>query len=287
MNALRDHLKRALKDRYDVKRELGQGGMATVFLARDVERGTTVAIKVLHDEIGTAVGPDRFRREIQIASSLKHPHILQLLDSGDADGRLYYVMPYVEGESVRDKLNREKILPIADALRITEQVALALDFAHRMNVVHRDIKPENILLRESHALVADFGVARALDSANANQALTQTGVMLGTPTYMSPEQAFAAQELDGRSDEYSLGCVLYEMLTGQPPFTGQNALAIAARHSMSAVPSMQTLRASIPDEVENLVMRALAKSPDDRFQTLAEFAGEVKACVTSIQERDS
>ena len=287
MNVLRDHLKRALKDRYDVKRELGQGGMATVFLARDRERGTMVAVKVLHDEIGTAVGPDRFRREIQSASSLKHPHILELLDSGDADGRLYYVTPYVEGESLRDKLNREKFLPIEDALRITEEVALALDFAHRMNVVHRDIKPENILLRGGYALVADFGVARALDSANANQALTQTGVMLGTPTYMSPEQAFAAQELDGRSDEYSLGCVLYEMLTGQPPFTGQNALAIAARHSMSAVAPLQTLRASIPNEVEYLVMRALAKSPADRFSTLAELAGELNACACSLKERSS
>jgi len=273
---LRDHLKAALKDRYDVQRELGRGGMATVFLARDKDQGRMVAIKVLHDDIGSAVGPDRFRREIQIASGLRHPHILELLDSGDAGGKLYYVMPFVRGESLRDRLKREKILAIEDALRIAHEVSSALDFAHRRQIVHRDIKPENILLQEGHAFVADFGLARALDSANTAQALTQTGAAIGTPLYMSPEQAFAEKEIDGRSDEYSLGCVLYEMLTGQPPFTGPNAVAIMARHSMAAVPSMQIVRRSIPNGVENLVERALAKSPADRFQTLAEFAEEVK-----------
>ncbi len=279
MADLLEHLKAALKDRYDVERELGQGGMATVFLARDVKHGRQVAIKVLHDDIGMALGADRFRREIQIATSLSHPHILQLFDSGDADGKLYYVMPFVEGESLRDRINREKILPIEDALRITQEVASALDFAHRKQIVHRDIKPENILLQEGHAVVADFGIARAVNSMNTTAALTQTGVSLGTPTYMSPEQAFAEKDIDGRSDEYSLACVLYEMLTGQPPFTGPNAQSIMARHSMAAVPSMQVVRNTIPDEVEDLVQRALAKSPADRFPTLAEFADELKECV--------
>jgi len=277
--ALLEQLKAALKGRYDVERELGQGGMATVFLARDIKHERQVAIKVLHEDLAMALGADRFRREIQIATSLSHPHILQLFDSGEADGQLYYVMPFIEGESLRDRIKREKILPIEDALRITAEIATALDFAHRKNIVHRDIKPENILLQEGHAVVADFGIARAVNSMNNAAALTQTGVSLGTPTYMSPEQAFAEKDIDGRSDECSLACVLYEMLTGQPPFTGPNAQAIMARHSMAAVPSMQIVRNTIPDEVEDLVQRALSKSPADRFPTLAEFAQELKECV--------
>src|SRR5215211_1581778 len=212
---LLEQLKEALKDRYDVERELGQGGMATVFLASDVRYGRKVAIKVLHEDLAMALGGERFRREIQIATSLSHPHILQLFDSGEADGQLYYVMPYIEGESLRARIDREKILPIEDALRITSEVASALDFAHRKNIIHRDIKPENILLQEGHAVVADFGIARAVSSMNDQASLTQTGMSVGTPTYMSPEQAFADKAIDGRSDEYSLACVLYEMLTGQ------------------------------------------------------------------------
>ena len=185
-------------------------------------------------------------------------------------------MAFVRGESLRDRLKREKMLPIEDALRIAYEVSSALEFAHRRQIVHRDIKPENILLQEGHVFVADFGLARAVDSVNAAQALTQTGSAIGTPWYMSPEQAFAEKEIDGRSDEYSLACVLYEMLTGQPPFSGPNAVAIMARHSMAAVPSMQVVRNSIPDAVENLVQRALAKSPAERFQTLAVFAEQVK-----------
>jgi eukaryotic-like serine/threonine-protein kinase len=276
---LLEHLKAALKDRYDVERELGQGGMATVFLARDIKHGREVAIKVLHEDLAMALGADRFRREIQIATSLSHPHILALYDSGEADGSLYYVMPFVTGESLRARIDREKILPIEDALQITQEVASALDFAHRKNIVHRDIKPENILLEEGHAIVADFGIARALNSMSNAASLTQTGMSLGTPTYMSPEQAFAEKDIDGRSDEYSLACVLYEMLTGQPPFTGPNAQSIMARHSMAAVPSMQIVRNTIPDEVEDLVQKALSKSPADRFPTLGEFAAELKECV--------
>ena len=271
-------LNAALKDRYDVERELGRGGMATVFLARDLQHDRQVAIKVLHEDLAIALGEERFRREIEIAASLSHPHILPLYDSGEAQGSLFYVMPYVEGESLRDRLNRDKILPIEDALGITQEVASALDFAHRKNIIHRDIKPENILLGGGHAVVADFGLARAVNSMNA-AALTQTGMSLGTPTYMSPEQAFAEKDIDGRSDQYSLACVLYEMLTGQPPFSGPNAQAIMARHSMAAVPSMKIVRNTIPDEVEDLVQRALAKSRNDRFASLAEFAEELNECV--------
>jgi serine/threonine-protein kinase len=277
---LLEHLKAQLQDRYDVERELGRGGMATVFLAKDVKHGRPVAIKVLHEDLAAALGAERFRREIQIATSLSHPHILPLYDSGEAGGSLYYVMPYVEGESLRHRIDREKQLQIEEALRITLEVASALDYAHRRNIVHRDIKPENILIEEGHAIVADFGIARAVTSmASAGPALTQTGVSLGTPTYMSPEQSFAEKEIDGRSDEYSLACVLYEMLTGQPPFTGPNAQAIMARHSMAAVPSMQIVRNTIPDEVEDAVQKALAKSPADRFPTLADFGDELKECV--------
>jgi len=279
LSELLEHLKAALKDRYDVERELGHGGMDTVFLARDVKHGREVAIKVLHEDLAIAMGADRFRREIQIATSLSHPHILPLYDSGEADGSLYYVMPLVTGESLRARIDREKILPIEDALQITQEVASALGFAHRKNVVHSDIKPENILLESGHAIIADFGIARVVSSMGDTAALTQTGMSLGTPTYMSPEQAFAEKDIDGRSDEYSLACVLYEMLTGQPPFTGPNAQAIMARHSMAAVPSMQIVRNTIPDEVEDLVQKALSKSRADRFPTLEEFASELKECV--------
>ena len=273
-----EQLRAALKDRYDVERELGQGGMATVYLARDLKNDRKVAIKVLHEDLAIVLGADRFRREIEFATQLSHPNILALFESGEADGLLYYVMPFIEGESLRDRIDREKLLPIEDALRIAAEVATALDFAHRKNIIHRDIKPENILLQDKHAFVADFGIARAVNSMN-QAALTQTGVSLGTPTYMSPEQAFAEKDIDGRTDEYSLACVLYEMLTGAPPFSGPNAQAIMARHSMGAVPSMQIVRNNIPDEVEDLVQRALAKSPADRFPTLADFATEIEECV--------
>jgi len=267
-----------LGDRYTIERELGRGGMATVFLAHDTRQDRPVALKVLHPDLAAAVGPERFRREIEIAASLSHPHILPLYDSGEADGQLYYVMPYVTGESLRERLEREHQLPIDEALRITCEVASALDYAHRHDIVHRDVKPENILLEDGHAVVADFGIARALSASSAAARITQTGVALGTPLYMSPEQAFADRQVDGRSDEYSLACVLYEMIAGHPPFVGPNAQAIMARHSLDSVPSLQVVRATVPNDVEDVIMRALSKAPVDRFATVGQFADALRGC---------
>ncbi len=269
---LLDSLRRALADRYAVERELGRGGMATVFLAEDVKHHRPVAIKVLHAELAAALGAERFLREIEIAARLQHPHILPLYDSGVAEGFLYYVMPYVEGESLRDRLNREKQLSFEDALRIASEVAGALAYAHSHAIVHRDIKPENIMLSAGTAVVADFGVARAVTVAGAGQHLTQTGTIIGTPAYMSPEQATGSDDLDGRSDQYSLACVVYEMLVGEPPFTGPTAQAIIARHSLDMVSPPSIVRATIPDAVEAAILRALSKIPADRFATTALFA---------------
>jgi TolB-like protein/tRNA A-37 threonylcarbamoyl transferase component Bud32 len=266
-----DRLTSALGDRYALERQVGEGGMATVYLARDLKHERKVAIKVLRPELSVSLGADRFLREIRVAANLQHPNILALYDSGEVDGLLYYVMPFVEGESLRDRLNREQQLPLHDALQLTREAAEALAHAHQHGIVHRDIKPENILLLGGHALVADFGIARAVTSAGGEK-LTQTGMAVGTPHYMSPEQALGSEHVDARSDVYSLGCVLYESLVGQPPFTGPNAMAIMARHSMEAVPSMQVVRSSIPDEVEDATMQALEKTPADRFQTMQEFA---------------
>lgn len=280
MEELLGKLRDSLSDKYDVESKLGEGGMATVFLARDVRHERRVAIKLLHEDLGAALGVERFKREIEIATSLTHPHILPLYDSGEAADSLFYVMPFIEGESLRHRLDREKILPIDQALKLTQEVAGALDYAHRKGVVHRDIKPENILIQEGHAIVADFGIARAVSAMGSEGgSLTKTGMSLGTPTYMSPEQAFGEKDVDGRSDMYSLACVLYEMLTGQPPFTGANAQSIMAKHSMAEVPSMQIVRATIPDELEDVVQRALAKAPSDRFSSVKEFADELEECV--------
>jgi eukaryotic-like serine/threonine-protein kinase len=265
-----EHLRSALGDRYDVERLLGEGGMATVFLAKDLRHGRQVAIKTLRAELAASIGADRFLREIQLAANLQHPNILTLYDSGDAHGVLYYVMPFVEGESLRGRLNREQQLPLYDAVRLTRESAEGLAYAHGHGVVHRDIKPENILLQNNHALVADFGIARALDAAG--EKLTQTGMAVGTPHYMSPEQALGSDHADGRSDIYSLGCVLYELLAGQPPFDGPNSRAIMARHSMEQIPSLQIVRQSVPDELEDAVFQSLEKTPADRYQTMAEFA---------------
>jgi serine/threonine-protein kinase len=275
-------LQAALVGRYQVERELGRGGMATVFLAQDVKHERPVALKVLHPELAASMGAERFDREIKLAARLHHPHILSLYDSGSADGLLYYVMPFVQGESLRDRLNRDQMLPVDEAIQVTLEVADALGAAHALGIVHRDIKPENIMLSGGHALVADFGVARAVSSAGA-QKLTQTGMAVGTPLYMSPEQSLG-DEVGPTSDLYSLACVAYEMLTGQPPFTGANARAIMARHTMEAVPSITLVRDAVPHEVESAILIALAKVPADRPQTSGEFAallhGEGKAGAT-------
>jgi len=264
-------LSTALADRYRLERELGAGGMATVYLAQDLKHDRRVAIKVLRPELAAVIGADRFLSEIKTTANLQHPHILPLHDSGAADSFLYYVMPFIEGESLRDRLNREKQLPIADAVRIATEVAGALDYAHRHNVVHRDIKPENILLHDGRALVADFGIALAASKAGGTR-MTETGMSLGTPTYMSPEQAMGEREITPRSDVYALGCVLYEMLLGEPPFTGPTAQAIVAKVMTAAPTSLTTQRKSIPPQVEAAVFTALEKLPADRFASAKEFA---------------
>jgi eukaryotic-like serine/threonine-protein kinase len=287
MPDLRAQLQGELADRYQFERELGRGGMATVFLARDLRHERPVALKVLHPELASTLGPERFQQEIRLAARLQHPHILTVHDSGETTGQLWYTMPYVEGESLRDRLRRERQLPVEDALLIAREVADALDYAHRQGVVHRDIKPENILLagyppRERaaeggwHALVADFGVARALQGAGA-QELTGTGMSVGTPAYMSPEQGMADPALDGRSDLYSLGCVLYEMLAGEVPYTGTSAQAIVAKRVMDPVPSVRRLRETVPPLVDQALQRALAKTPADRYRTASAFGSALAA----------
>ncbi|NIN71126.1 MAG: protein kinase [Gemmatimonadetes bacterium] len=271
MNRLADRLNSALADRYSIERELGSGGMAVVYLARDLRHERDVAIKVLRAELAAAMGADRFLREIKLTAKLNHPHILPLLDSGEAEGFLYYVMPYVAGESLRQRLERETQFPVDEALRITRQVAGALDFAHRQDVIHRDIKPENILLHEGEAMVADFGIALAVSAAGGER-LTETGLSLGTPEYMSPEQALGEGEPDARSDIYSLGCVLYEMLVGEPPYTGPTAMAVLAKRLSDPVPSARRLRGAIPASVDAALVRALAKERVDRFGSAREFA---------------
>jgi serine/threonine-protein kinase len=261
----------ALAGRYRLGRDLGAGGMATVYLANDLRHDRPVALKVLKPELAAAVGGDRFLREIRITARLTHPHVLPLLDSGEADGFLYYVMPYVEGESLRDRLNREKQLPLDDALQIACEVADALGYAHNHDVVHRDIKPENILLESGHAIVADFGIARAI-TATIGEHLTATGLAIGTPAYMSPEQAAGEPKLDARSDLYSLACVLYEMLAGTPPFTGPTAQVTNARRLMDPVPPLRTVRDTVPASVEQTIVKALARVPADRFSTAMQFA---------------
>jgi serine/threonine-protein kinase len=266
----------AVSGRYRIERELGAGGMATVYLAHDVKHARDVAIKVLHPDLGAALGAERFLSEIRTTARLQHPHILPLLDSGDAGGLLYYVMPVVTGETLRARLTRERQLPIPEALRITREVASALDYAHRQGVIHRDIKPENLLLHDGQALVADFGIALAVQSA-AGQRLTQTGLSLGTPQYMSPEQATGERTLDARSDIYALGAVVYEMLTGGPPFAGPTVQATVARLLSEDPRPLVAQRKSIPGHVEAAVLRALEKLPADRFASAAEFAAALDA----------
>jgi eukaryotic-like serine/threonine-protein kinase len=264
-----DDLGAALADRYRIERDLGRGGMATVYLAHDLKHDRPVALKVMHPELAS-LGPERFLREIRFVARLQHPHIITVLDSGEAAGQLWYTMPYIRGETLRQRLRQEVQLPVEAALDIVRQVALALDYAHREGVVHRDLKPENILLTEDQALVADFGVAKGLEAGSRAQ-LTETGMAVGTPTYMSPEQA-SGGAVDARSDVYALGCVLYEMLAGEPPYTGSTPQAILAKRVLEPVPHVRTLRQSAPEGVEQAITKALATVPADRFQSAAEFA---------------
>ena len=270
MSEILERLQSAIRDRYLVERELGRGGMATVYLATDLRHDRSVAIKVLHPDLSATIGSERFEREIKLAARLQHPHILGLHDSGEADGLLYYVMPFVQGESVRDRLNREHQLPVDEALQITLEVADALGYAHSQGIVHRDIKPENVLMSNGHALVADFGIARARTEAADQSRLTQTGMTLGTPVYMSPEQSTGAH-VGPTADIYSLACMLFEMLAGEPPFTGPNSMSIMAKHAMEAVPGVRVVRPSVPEEVEEAILAAMEKSPADRPKSAAEF----------------
>jgi serine/threonine-protein kinase len=276
----------SLASTYRLEREIGRGGMATVYLAYDLERDRRVAVKVLHEELSVALGHERFRREIQIAAQLTHPNILPVYDSGSAGEALFLVMPYLDGGSLRSRIDRERQLVLDDVIAITTQIANALDFAHRQGVVHRDVKPENILFADGHAFVADFGIARAINQAGEDR-ITRSGITLGTPLYMSPEQAAAQQDLDGRSDVYSLGCCVYEMLAGSPPFTGPTAQVITARHSLEQVPSLFIARRGVPEQVEATVMRALAKAPADRFRTAAEFADALNGRISVSMPRTS
>ena len=259
-----------LNARYSVTRELGRGGMAIVYLADDVRHGREVAIKVLHSELSHAVGLDRFQREIQVAARLTHPHIVPLFDSGETDGLLFYVMPYIPGESLRKRLDREKELPVDDAIRLTRQVASALDYAHAQGLIHRDVKPENILLHEGQAIVTDFGIALAA-SDNSPERLTAAGYMVGTAHYMSPEQASGERVLDASSDIYSLACVLYEMLAGEPPYTGYSAQAVMAKRFTDPVPRLRRLRPAVPAGIERAITKALSLVPADRFKSGGSF----------------
>jgi len=275
-------LTETLTDRYELEREIGRGGMATVYLAHDIKHDRRVAIKVLHPELSAVLGPERFLAEIKTTANLQHPHILPLFDSGDANGLLYYVMPYVEGETLRGRLERERQLPVGDAVSIATEAADALQYAHEHGVVHRDVKPENILLQNGHALVADFGIALAVEQAGGVR-MTQTGLSLGTPQYMAPEQAMGDRHIDARADIYALGAVTFEMLAGEPPFTGPSGQAIIARVITEDAPSLRAHRRSVPLHVEAAVSRALEKLPADRFATARAFADSMLADTTGVR----
>ncbi|MCG6957706.1 MAG: protein kinase [Gemmatimonadetes bacterium] len=266
----------AMAPRYRIERELGRGGMATVYIAEDLKHGRRVAIKILKPELSERLGRERFLREISLVAKLSHPNVLPLYDSGDADGLLYHVTPYVAGESLRDRVDREQQLPVDDALQITREVADALAYAHGFGIVHRDIKPENILLEAGHAVVTDFGIALALSAAGGAR-LTETGIAVGTPLYMSPEQAAGESQIDARADVYALACVLYEMLAGVPPYTGPNARAILARKLSEPPPGLRVVRDTVPPGIERAVMRGLAGTPADRFPSALAFAEALAA----------
>ena len=271
MSTTIDTLRASLADRYAIDRELGAGGMAIVFLARDLKHDRQVALKVLRPELAAVIGAERFLSEIKTTANLQHPHILPLFDSGSAGGQLFYVMPYIEGDTLRDRLVRETQLPVSDAVRLAIEIASALDYAHKRGVVHRDIKPENILIQHGSALVADFGIALAVQQAGGER-MTQTGMSLGTPHYMSPEQAMGEKQLDARADIYALGAVTYEMLIGEPPFTGPSAQAIVAKVMTESPKELTAQRKSVPHNVAAAVATALEKLPADRFGSAAAFA---------------
>jgi Tol biopolymer transport system component/tRNA A-37 threonylcarbamoyl transferase component Bud32 len=266
----------ALADRYRIDREIGRGGMATVFLAHDIKHDRRVAVKVLHPDLGAVLGGERFLEEVRTTARLQHPHILPLIDSGEAGGLLFYVMPFVDGETLRDRLVRERQLPVADAIALAREIADALEYAHRQGVVHRDVKPENILLADGHALVADFGIARAASRTGGDR-LTQTGISLGTPSYMSPEQAMGESTIDARADVYAMGCVLYEMLVGEAPFAGPSTQSIVARLITERAPAARTKRETIPAHVDDAIATALQKLPADRQRSAAEFGAALAA----------
>jgi serine/threonine-protein kinase len=271
MTAVPESLTETLSARYAVEREIGRGGMATVYLARDLREDRQVAVKVMHQGLVATVGADRFLREIELAASLSHPRIVPLTDSGSAGRLLYYVMPYVEGETLYERLERERTLPLDQALQITRDVASALSYAHGRGVLHRDVKPENIMVSGNSAMMVDFGLARAIGAANYRR-LTETGIIVGTVFYMSPEQIREDRDLDQRTDIDSLGCILYEMLTGAPPFTGRSLSDIVTRILRSPVPSARSVRPEIPAAVDDAVRRALAKAAGQRFATAEDFA---------------
>ena len=269
----------ALADKYSIEREIGAGGMATVYLAEDLKHDRRVAVKVLRPELAAALGPDRFPREIKILARLQHPHILPLLDSGEADGFLYYTMPYVDGESLRQRIDREGPMPVPETVRILREVTDALASAHAAGILHRDIKPGNVMLSKRHALVMDFGVAKAVTTAGGNT-LTTVGVAVGTPTYMSPEQATASTDIDARSDIYALGVMAYEMLTGEPPFAGRTAQATLSAHVLEKPTPVTEMRAAVSQPLATLVMRCLEKTPGDRWQTTEELVPLLEALTT-------
>lgn len=274
-----DRLREVFTGRYEIERELGAGGMATVYLARDPKHDRQVAIKVLRPELAAALGPDRFPREIKIVAQLQHPHVLPLYDSGELQGFLYYVMPYVAGESLRTRLDREGQLPVQDAVRILREVADALSYAHGHGILHRDIKPDNVMLSGRHAMVMDFGVAKAVSDAGG-ETLTTVGVAVGTPQYMSPEQATGQVNLDQRSDIYALGILGFELLAGKAPFTGQNAQAILSAQVLETPPPVTQVRGSVPQALSDLIARCLAKQPADRYQTAEEVHHLLEGIVT-------
>lgn len=286
LNETMHRLNAALGGRYRIERELGAGGMATVWLARDLKHNRDVALKVLKPELAHALGADRFLREIETTANLRHPHILPLFDSGQVDDLLYYVMPYIDGETLRDRLQRETRLPLPNALRIASEVADALSHAHSRGIVHRDIKPANILLESGHAVVADFGIAHAVDAAGGAQ-LTETGLSVGTPTYMSPEQAATDAEPDARTDQYALGCVLFEMLTGQPPFAGATAGAVIRQHIAVEPPPVTALRPEVPDDVATVIRKTLSKDPVDRFDDIAQLRDALRASLSPAMSATS